>query len=67
MAVNTIINLQSGGAVIISLESVNVISASDAERELLTKLSDAVRVFERKAQQESNGNESVPAVVKGAA
>lgn len=52
MAVNKIISLQSGGALILSLESVNVFTATDAERELLTTIGDAVRKYERKVQAE---------------
>lgn len=53
MAVNKIIMLQSGGTVVLSVESVNVFVLTDAERELLTKISDAVRVYERKSQAEA--------------
>lgn len=48
MAVDKVLNLASGGTLILSLERVNVFTLTENERELLSGITDAVKKFETK-------------------
>lgn len=55
MAVKTV-QLQSGGTLVIVMEQVNILSATEADRALLEAMAGAVRKFERQQQAEASGN-----------
>lgn len=52
MAVHKVLMLQTGGSIILTIDSVNLLSANEAERQFLTDLQDAVRKYERRAAAE---------------
>lgn len=66
MAVEKVVTLKSGGAVVLSLESVNLFALTEPERQFLAEVGDALRKYERKAQAENGGESGRGAAVSSA-
>lgn len=56
MAVNKNIPFKSGGMLVVTVESVSLFDATEAERKLLDDIANAIRVYERAAAATAASN-----------